>query len=131
MQVRDDIWLTSPAPSVPLRGDTSPKWESASHLGEEGQPGTDGAGSDMGASSAFVLSGGSSRASVLLVRIEIRSRRTDFIGKRIGVMGNKTKPDIVIEVIRHVPIAIRTADIPMIVVPGAAAIHQSPTTGCL
>jgi len=42
------------------------------------------------------------------------------------VMGNKTKPDIVIEVIRHVPVAIRTADVPSIIVPGAAAIPSRP-----
>jgi hypothetical protein len=42
-------------------------------------------------------------------------------------MDNDTKPDIVIEVIRYVPVTIRTADIPMIVVPGAAAIHLAPT----
>jgi hypothetical protein len=41
-------------------------------------------------------------------------------------MGNKTKPDIVVEVIRYVPVTIRTADVPSIVVPGAAAIPSRP-----
>jgi hypothetical protein len=51
---------------------------------------------------------------------------TDFTGKRMKVMGNKTKPDIVVEVIGYIPVAIRTADIPVIIVPGAAAIHRAP-----
>jgi hypothetical protein len=33
------------------------------------------------------------------------------------VMGNKTKTDIVVEVIGYVPVAVRTAAVPAIIVP--------------
>jgi hypothetical protein len=56
--------------------------------------------------------------------------RTGFIGKAMRVMGNKTNPDVVVEVIGYVPVTVRTADVPSIVVPRAAAnIHPASTTG--
>ena len=51
---------------------------------------------------------------------------TDFAGDGMRVMGNESKPDIVVEVIGYVPVSIRTADVPMIIVPGAAALPSGP-----
>jgi hypothetical protein len=54
-------------------------------------------------------------------------QETGFTGTIISVMGNESKPDVVIEVVGIVPVSIRTADVPMIIVPGAAAIPSSPS----
>jgi hypothetical protein len=46
---------------------------------------------------------------------------TGFTGQPQSVMGEKTKPYIIVEVIGYVPIAVRSTQIPSIIVPGAAA----------
>lgn len=46
---------------------------------------------------------------------------TGFTGQPIHVMGDKTKPDIIVEVIGYIPVAVRGTQIPLIIVPGAAA----------
>ena len=51
-----------------------------------------------------------------------------FTGPKIIVMGKKTKPDIVIEVVGYVPVAVRTVGVPTIIVPRAAAHHIKPFT---
>jgi hypothetical protein len=54
--------------------------------------------------------------------------KTGFTGKTQWVMGDNSKPDIVVEVIRVVPVASGAAHVSMIVVPRAPApILPGPT----